>query len=59
MKNADIRFIIMEANLKHWQIAEALGISAPTLSVWLRKTLSPEQRHNILAAIKQLQEVSK
>lgn len=54
MKNADIRFAIMQANLKHWQIAEVIGISAPTLLVWLHKTLSSEQRQNIMEAIKQL-----
>lgn len=53
--NQDIKRMIQEANLFQWQIAKALGITAGTLTIWLRDDPLPEERRQrILAAIRKL-----
>lgn len=54
MANLEIRSAISEAGLKHWQVADAAGISEATLCVWLRKPLSNEREKRVKAAINQL-----
>lgn len=52
--NQKVRDMAKKRNVKHWQIAERLGISEPTIMRWLRVPLSPEREHAILAAIKEI-----
>ena len=54
MKNTDIREMIKAAGLKHWQVAEAAGISHGTLCVWLRSDLTEERRDTVLLAIERI-----
>ena len=54
MKNPDIREMIKAAGLKHWQVAEAAGISHGTLCIWLRSDLSKERRTTVLSAIERI-----
>ncbi len=54
--NADIRREIDNAGLKMWQIAAKLGIHHCTFSVWLRQEMSDEQKAQVRAAIKELEE---
>lgn len=54
MKNLDVRQAIQKAGLKHWQVAEAAGISQYTLCVWLRSDLSSERRLRVMQAIERL-----
>lgn len=42
------------AGVPLWKVANAVGISEPTLCRWLRFPLSPEKETRILAAIKSL-----
>lgn len=55
MKNLDIRKLIKDSKLKHWQVAEVAGISASTLCVWLRSDLTDERRKLIVSAIARIQ----
>lgn len=52
--NNDVRKLMRTLDLKQWQVAEAIGISPYTLSVWLRYELSPERRKRIQDAISTL-----
>lgn len=54
MKNEQIRKTIMQARLKYWEVAEAIGISPYTLSVWLRRELTGERLDKVEAAIQKL-----
>lgn len=54
MKNVEIRSAYMQAGIKQWQLAEALGISETCLSRKLRKELPPEEKRRILEAIDRL-----
>lgn len=54
MKNLDVRQAIQKAGLKHWQVAEATGISQYTLCVWLRSDLNNERRLRVMQAIERL-----
>ena len=52
--NPEIREKIDDARLRHWEIADAIGITSSTMSVWLRTPLTPERRARIEAAIDKL-----
>ena len=54
MKNKDIRALILEKELNHYEVAEKLGITAFTFSVWLREELNEEKKKKTLKAIKDL-----
>jgi hypothetical protein len=49
--NMDIREAIKNAGVTHWQVADELGKSKDTFSVWLRKPLEGKRRMEILKAI--------
>ena len=49
--NAEIRFALKEANIKHWQLAEMLNISEYTLCKRLRRELSENQKNEIMVLI--------
>lgn len=53
-KNTDIREMIKKAGLRHWQVAETIGVDQATLCVWLRTDLSEERRTRILDAIERI-----
>lgn len=46
--------MITEAGLTQWQVAFKAGISAQTLSNWLRLPLSDDQRERVITAIDEL-----
>ena len=52
--NVEIRRAIFDANLKHWQVAEQMGVTAYTFSVWLRYELPEEKKTEILETIKKM-----
>lgn len=54
MANTDIRREIAEAGLKHWEVADAIGVNEATLCVWLRKPLIGERRSRVIDAIQRL-----
>lgn len=54
MKNLDVRTRINEYRLRHYEVAQSLGVSEYTLSVWLRTELPDEKRRKIFEAIEQL-----
>lgn len=56
MKNEMIRKRIRDAGLKHWQVAEAVGVDPGTLCIWLRKELSGDRLRRVQTAIDKLTE---
>ena len=54
MNNQDIRNAIGGNGLKHWQVAEALGVSESLLSRKLRSELPDDEKNKILEIVKQL-----
>ena len=52
--NQTIREAAKRKGVKHWQIAEYLGISEPTIMRWLRAPLSPEREKAVMEAIEVL-----
>lgn len=52
--NQTIREKAKGLGVKHWQIAERLGISEPTIMRWLRVPLSPEREKMIVKAIEEI-----
>ena len=49
--NQTIRDAAKRMGIKHWQIAEHLGISEPTIVRWLRVPLSTEKEKVVMKAI--------
>ena len=54
MSNKKIRRQIADAGLRHWQIADFIGISPSTLTIWLRHELTGERLARVEAAVAQL-----
>lgn len=50
-RNAFVRSAMAEANIKHWQLANQLGVSRVTLQDRLRYELTKEERQKIIEAI--------
>ncbi len=49
--NFEVRKAIEDRKLFYYEIADALGISAYTFSVWLRKEMSEEKHKRVMDAI--------
>lgn len=54
MKNEKIRSLARRLDVKYWQIADCIGISQSTFTVWLRHELPPDREAMIEAAIYKL-----
>ena len=54
MKNKDIHTALHLSGIKKYELAEALGISEPTLYRWMRHEVVGEKHERILTAIKKL-----
>lgn len=53
--NSEIKQMIHKAKLYQWQVAKMLGITAGTLTIWLRDDPLPEERRQrIITAIEEL-----
>ena len=51
MNNKDLRDEFRVANVKQWEVAEAMGISEMTLVKWLRRELPDEKKTFVREAI--------
>lgn len=56
MENLRIRKAARTADVPFWKIADALGISEPTMTRWMRKPLDTEKEKLILDAIRELEQ---
>lgn len=54
MANEDIRKEIKSAGVRHWQVADAIGISDTTFTRWLRKELPDDKKVAVLSAIRKI-----
>lgn len=54
MNNVRLRKAITDTGLKHWEVADAVGVCHYTFSVWLRHELSDARRIRVEAAIERL-----
>lgn len=54
MNNVEIRKAIADAGLKHWEVADAVGVCHYTFSTWLRHELSDAKRTRVESAIERL-----
>ncbi|MDT2839317.1 hypothetical protein [Vagococcus carniphilus] len=53
-KNESIRKLIESNRLKHYEVADQMGISDSRFSVWLRKELEGERKERTMKAIEKL-----
>jgi hypothetical protein len=58
MKNQEIRLAARGAGVPLWQLAEALGVSEPTMTRKLRHELSDDEKARILTIIHELAKAS-
>jgi hypothetical protein len=58
MKNQEIRLAARGAGVPLWQLAEALGVSEPTMTRKLRHELPDDEKARILAIIHKLAKAS-
>ena len=50
--NEKIRTALEKSRMRHWELADLLGISESTLVRWLRKELPEEEQKRIVSIIK-------
>lgn len=51
MRNKDLREEFRIADVRQWEVADAIGISEMTFVKWLRKELSDEKKKLVREAI--------
>ena len=54
MKSSEVKKILRAHGLRHWQLAEATGISPYTLSVWLRHDLEGDRLTRVQTGLEAL-----
>lgn len=59
IENKEIRTDIKSCGACMWEVADLIGISPNSLSMWLRKPLEGERRERVLAAIEQFKAANK
>jgi hypothetical protein len=52
MANLEIRTKMKKEEVCQWEVADCMGISEFTLTRWLRKELSDEQKGTVMEAIR-------
>ena len=54
-ENREIRAAILLKGLKHWEVAEQLGIQESALSRMLRRELQEKEKEKLLNAINEME----
>ena len=54
MLNKDLRYEFRIANVRQWEVAEAIGISEMTFVKWLRRELPEEKKKLVREAIRKV-----
>jgi hypothetical protein len=54
MKNKDLRDEFRIANVKQWEVAEAIGISEMTFVKWLRRELTEDKKKLVREAVRKI-----
>lgn len=54
MANQDIREALIKSGVKHWELAEKVGVSPSCLSVKLRHELSSEEKYKLFSLIQEI-----
>lgn len=49
--NADIRKVLLEKGIRHYEAAEACGVTLYTFSHWLQTEMKPEKKTEVLNII--------
>ncbi len=56
LANQDVRKIIKDAGLRHFEICDAMGISHSWFTILMQRPLPQDKREEILSIVKQLSE---
>ena len=49
--NADIRKVLIDKGIRHYEAAQACGVSLYTFSHWLQTEMKPEKKMEVLKII--------
>lgn len=52
--NADIRKVLVEKGIRHYEAAEACGVSLYTFSHWLQIEMKPEKKREVMETIRNI-----
>lgn len=50
--NKEIRKALVEKGIRHYEAAEACGVTCYTFSHWLQTEMKPEKKKEVMAVIK-------
>lgn len=51
-ENLEVRQMIADRHIYYYELADRIGISNYTLSVWMRHPLTPDRKGRVLKALK-------
>lgn len=54
LANKDLRNIAKKSNVSLWEIADAMGISEPTMTRYMRRELPEQEKENLMQIIDDL-----
>lgn len=57
--NQELRERMRRAGILQWQLALEIGISAPTLLIWLRVPLEGERKQRVYEALERMEREAK
>ena len=52
--NADIRKLLVDRGIRHYEAAEACGVSLYSFSHWLQIEMAPEKKAQVIKAIESI-----
>lgn len=52
--NADVRKLLAEKGIKHYEAAQACNVSIYTFSHWLMTEMKPEKKKQVIAALEKI-----
>ena len=55
-KNHDIRILLKKSRVRHYEVADAMGVDRTTFSRWLQKEMTAERKDSIREAVKKVLE---
>jgi predicted XRE-type DNA-binding protein len=55
MANREIRELIDKKGIKHYKVAQAMGVSASTFCVWMRLEMPQDKKDRIIETINSME----
>lgn len=55
-KNQDIRALLKKSRVRHYEVADVMGVDRTTFSRWLQKEMTPSRKQSVREAVEKVLE---